>query len=178
MKIALWGIILFLFMSCNDKSVDTNKKEIKQKVFYQYEYINYAWGYNHSGWFVDSTGEVFCFNKPENWLDFDSTGTIKAEDLDRNLFNINAKCYTIDKTELAAKKNLIDSAVVGFITKPEMVMADAGTSSYYCLVYDSKTNTYKRTLLNQWGDYQMTNTAPAAKELFEWLSRINDKIAK
>ncbi|MDD2799252.1 MAG: hypothetical protein PHV20_11730 [Bacteroidales bacterium] len=32
-----------------------------QKIVFQQEYINYAWGYSHNGFFIDSTGAIYTY---------------------------------------------------------------------------------------------------------------------
>ena len=38
-----------------------------QQILFQYEYVNYAWGYQHNGFIIDNEGKILTYNNPENW---------------------------------------------------------------------------------------------------------------
>jgi hypothetical protein len=68
--------------------------------------------------------------------------------------------------------NKIDNAARGIVSDPVGVMADAGIMEYIAYVFDKKRDRYKKVVLYQWGDQQITNDAPEAAELYAWLMRM------
>ena len=75
---ALMGILLL--PSCEEVPCDCEGPE-DQPVYFEYHYQNWAWGYQESGWLIDSAGVVKGFHMPESFREADSTGLISTEDL-------------------------------------------------------------------------------------------------
>ena len=51
-------------------------------------------------------------------------------------------------------------------------MAYAEIVEYIAYVFDKKRDRYKKVVLYQWGDQQITNDAPEATELNAWLMQM------
>lgn len=146
------------------------------QIYFQYEYMNHAWGFQQHGWLIDSAGNVYCYNLPENWYEPDSNGVIEADALKANILKTDSICYSVNSTDLDIKIQLIEAAADGVLKEPVSVMADAGAFSYYAFLYDANAEKYQRILLWQTGDNLIENTSVEAKELFEWLDEINQAI--
>jgi len=168
--------LLFLLTACKDEGNDIKNDEMNQKVIFQFEYENFAWGHQHVGWFMNSSGYVFCYNLPDSWTQCDAEGFISASNMDFNLTQIDSICCFIDKIELNAKIDLIEKAAQGEITEPVHEMCDAGIAVYAGFIYNPSTEMYKRILLKQVGDFRVDNTSPEAVALFNWLDTINLRI--
>jgi hypothetical protein len=142
------------------------------KLIFQSEYTNYAWGYNHNGWMLDNTGQVKRFQKSAKWVFPDSLGYVSAFDMQKNMAacdSLMAKVTTSDYTNYARKAY---SCINGPMTKPKNTMADAGEHIYAFYVYEPGRNRYKRVILNMTGDWSQENLAPNAKEVVEWMKLI------
>ncbi|WP_167619132.1 hypothetical protein [Maribellus sediminis] len=175
-SIIMTMMVLFL-ISCNKENDDIGNLPNNQRIYFQYDYINSAWGYQHSGWLVDSSGNVFCYNNPENWIDLDSLGYISSLEMDNNIMEIDSLCYTIDKNELNNKLSLIYEASKGVISEPIHEMYDAGGAEFSGYLYNAETKMYKQVLLKLTGDYRIDNSSPESFELHEWLKSIQIEIS-
>lgn len=172
--ISIFGLACLLLNGCNKESSIDKTSILSQKLFFQYEYINYAWGFQHQGWFIDSTGKVYSYNLPESdtWNSGDENGVISASDLNENLSKAHSTGYTINTRELASKIDLINKAKLGEISEPVQVGADAGAMIYSCYTYDSSTKSYKRVILKKLGDYRVDNNSKSAYYLYKWMESV------
>jgi len=144
-----------------------------QQIYFQYEYVNYAWGYSHHGWLMDSTGAVWCYDQPAQWNFPDSSGKLPELSMMENLAEADSLCYQIPVYNLAQKIPLIEAAADGTISEPENVMADAGISGYYAWIYDKEHQRYRRILLKEEGDWERENLSEEAETLYKWLEGID-----
>lgn len=172
LKIWIMLFIPFLFISCEEE-IDTQNIEKKQLIYFQRDYRNYAWGYAHNGWFVDSAGNVISYYLPESWTEIDTLGNISDSAQLANLNISDTICYHITETELLENIGLISDAFSGTFTEPEHEMCDAGISRYYAYKYNSATKTYSSVLIKQTGDLQIDNTSEAAGQIYDWLKTVN-----
>lgn len=145
-----------------------------QEYFFLYEYINHAWGYQHNGWLMDSTGTVHYFEVPDKWMVPSTDEAIDIQGIEHYGAQSDSVITVVDKGELAAKVHLIDAAARGKLTEPENVMADAGSWSYYALRYDPGAKDYERILLKQDGDWEVDNTSEAADEIYKWMKKLTE----
>lgn len=173
--LSLLGIIAYSLASCGKDNVQ-NIQIVKQRIYFQYEYINYAWGFQHTGWMIDSSGNVYCFNKPANWYYTDSLGLITSTRMDSNLIETNSVCYKIDKDVLKEKIGLLYVAAKGKISEPSRAGYDGGNLDYLGFTYSKEDKIYKRVVLKQTGDVLIKNSSPAATQLAEWLDSLNYSI--
>jgi hypothetical protein len=167
------GLAIITLLSCYKNGDDLYFPEADQHIYFQYEYINYAWGYQHYGWLIDSTGKVFCYHNPENWNFPDSLGFINTSDMDSNISETDSICYKIDIRKLNDKTELIFNASKGKISEPVHEMYDAGGSVYSAFLYNKNTGKYKKILLKQEGDFRIENSSTEADELYTWLKSVN-----
>ncbi|MFZ4581426.1 MAG: hypothetical protein ACOYM7_02135 [Paludibacter sp.] len=171
-KTAILFLIVLFFISCSDE-FKVNLRE--QQVLFQYEYINYAWSYQHSGWFIDTSGNLISYSLPAKWSYPDSLGFVTETAIIKNLSYCSKTDYIISKSVLQSKIELIEKSAKGTLTKPRYEMADAGVQRYTAFIFNKDTKQYKRILLYQWGDELIENTSAEAKELYKWMAEINLK---
>ena len=171
MRINITGLLcLLLLAGCEKTSNDLY--DIDQLVLFQVDYINHAWGFQHSGFFVDSTGIVKSYDLPASWNYPDPDGLIAESELHDNLDKAIKDECSVDKVEIFRYLNMLDKAQSGTITDPVNVAADAGVTSYLGYIYDPARNRYKQILLRQNGDFEVTNTSKEASKIYEWLLQI------
>lgn len=164
---------LLLFSSCKSDLVLLN-----QKVYFEMHYVNAAWSHQNSGYVIDSVGNVLAFNlsqKSYAWNESDSLGYISAEAMGVNVSRCNSVIQKLDADSLAFYVRKIPAASLGRISKPQQVMADAGSISYSAFIFDAKKQRYKKVLLKIRGDWMVTNDAPEAQQLYLWMNRIGIK---
>ena len=88
-KLFLLSILILFIPGCKK---DTSISE-RQSVLFQFEYINYAWGYQHQGFIIDNKGNVLTYNNPEGWNFPDNNLNINEIQFNENL----GKCRLTDK---------------------------------------------------------------------------------
>lgn len=161
---------ILLFGSCQKSELNIKPDQI---AYFEFEYVNYAWGYTHTGWIIDNLGEILGYKLPDQWVFPDSAGYISEIDLALNLsFTNSAYKYQISTAELSQKINLIPDAAKGKLSTPKYAMADAGGWAFYCYVWDSGKNKYRRILLDLKGDSEQFNKSSAARALVSWLEKV------
>jgi hypothetical protein len=172
------GITLVLFLLASCDKFNTGDEKFEQNILFQSEHINYAWGYAHSGWIIDSTGNVHVYRLPESWNNCDSLGFISDTAMNYNIAATDSICLHIDKKDLLDKVSLIKRAAKGSYSDPEQEMYDAGIVSYYGYIYNKETKKYQRILIRQWGDIKIVNESGSAELLYDWLKSVEQKIKK
>lgn len=168
MKYTLYLLIFILSLTSCKKA---HHYEVR-KIVFQYEYINYAWGYQHQSWFIDTNGLVHLYRsdgQQENWKFPDDKGYITETDLQSDYALADTLIYQLDPTEVKQRTKLIPGISENDLTDISPVMADAGESVLYAYVWDADLQQYKRIFLAESGDLSRVNNHPNAKALTEWL---------
>ena len=162
----------FILISCNEEI-----PVLKQKIFFEKHYVNMAWIPQSTGFLIDSTGIVRQFSWVEvshSWYDPDSSGHVSSVNMDKNISYCQSGNRIIQPDTLKEYVDEIYAASKGTISMPEHVMADAGTTTYSAFIFNEKTNQYKQVLLKTDGDISITNSSPAAVDIYQWMKRIGN----
>ena len=141
-------------------------------VIFQSEYTNYAWGYNHSGWLLDNSGQVKRFQKSAKWVFADTLGYVSASDMQKNMAACDSVMAKVSASDFTAYSGKALNCVNGTMSKPQNTMADAGEHIYAFYIYDPGHNRYKRIILNMTGDWSQENLATGSKAVVEWMKTI------
>jgi hypothetical protein len=171
-KIIIIGIFLISALVCcikKNNSINEVFPKANQLVLFKVEYSNYAWGYSHSGIFIDSSGNVGYFKYPKNWHSIDTSGYISESEMNDNISQIDTFYLTVDKNILLRNFNLVQNAAEGEISKPNNSGADMGETVYSAFLYDSVVRKYKHVLIDQSGDWSSINKSPEANQILRWL---------
>lgn len=145
-------------------------------ILFQYEYINYAWGYQHSGYYIDGEGNVLKYEKPEGWNFADSDNKLSSDRLFENLNKCTISEKTIPSSELSKYSRHIENIASSKVTAPKNVGADFGSIRYYCYRYDETTDTYRGYLIRMEGDYTCENLNFYSKKVASWMEDIRKEI--
>ena len=141
-------------------------------LIFQSEYTNYAWGYNHNGWIMDSSGKVNRFQKKAAWVFPDSLGYVSAVDMQKNFSACDSVMAQISSTDFTLYAQKATSCASGPMSKATNTMADAGEHIYAFYLYEPGRNRYKRVILDMTGDWSQQNLAAKSKEIVEWMKTI------
>jgi len=174
-KISVYLAALILggmFLSCTKEKCNCEKD---QPVLFQYEHINYAWGYQHHGFMISPDGNIHGFSQPAEWKEYDSTGMISSADLEFNLNQCDTVFGTVDSDSLKKFFNQIEEIRTGEIKDTEIYMADAGTGVLSAWYWSSTDNLYERVFLISHGDMNLENTNGKVDKLVEWLKKTGQK---
>jgi len=158
--------ILMALGSCGENEYDPPES---QPVYFEYNYINFAWGYQHHGWLIDGNGFVRYFESPDSFRTADSSGYITLEDLEFNLGQTDSIIDQVDRKELEEYVDCISGAASGEIGELKNIAADAGTSVLTCYRYDGSRDRYQQVFLAQSGDWEQFNLSAEAEKLVTWL---------
>ena len=171
----LMVLLLLLLTRCGKSDVDPCHclPDQGQPVWFQYRYVNHAWGYQDHGWLIDGSGRVRYFEYPSDFRTPDSTGYLSREDLEHNLAQTDSLITTIGQEELEAHTALIPAAAAGEIGERTHRAYDAGTSTLACYLYNSEKDAYRYILLGISGDWEQFNLSEEAGDLVEWLRQFN-----
>ncbi len=141
------------------------------KIIFDCYYANAAWGYQLSGVYIDSTGQIFKYNRNGNpWLpDSVKSGANVYPQSDLMEKYLNTELVgKIGQKMLDEKIQLIKSAATGTISNKATAF-DAGERSCVAYIYNRNAKSYRAITLGSKGDVTTINSAPAAQELYAWL---------
>lgn len=143
-----------------------------QRVVFEADYQNWAWGYACGGVYVTADGTLHSF---------DCSGTATVDGPRRrpgmteaDLLASYGKDTVIGKVPVALlveKFGLVSSAERGALTM-ESMCADAGTRTYRAFRFDPATKAYAPITLGADGDLAMRNTEPSGETLVDWLAAL------
>jgi hypothetical protein len=170
------SIIILIMQSCEwdylgDKNTDDNSLPKNQDYYFEVQYLNFAWGYNHHGLYIDKDGNCFSYkfnSNVEPWQHKSDSGFTKVELENKFSQNKEFKIKIDDKT-LNDKINLISLAKAGKLTDGQHICADFGAITYIAYEFDKKDSLYKPIYLYQAGDLAFKNLSVAANTLYRWL---------
>lgn len=158
--------VLFILLGCKEEYKPT---KLNQEVLFKTEYVNYAWGYQHHGLLVDSSGNVWSYHLPKEWNFADADGYISLEDMKDNYYQTEQTSITINKDTLQRYYNKLTKAAYGDLSEPKTEMFDAGSTSFSGFIYHPKTKQYKEVLIRQIGDVYIENKSIEAMQIYNWL---------
>lgn len=172
MKEKIYILILLttlFFVSCDDKLREGSQVDC----YFQYEYVNYAWGFNHSGFTITPAGEVFSFDKSTPWV-FADNDKLTLTALTKNI-EASMKIDTlINKTDIELYQQLAHYAMFGKLSEPVSRGADMGERICKIIIPDVviPQNGYSEVILTENGDFDRFNLSPEAVLIATWLIQV------
>jgi len=174
MKLTFKNIILILslilLISGCKKNYVISKKQV---ILFQYEYINYAWGYQHNGFLIDTAGNVLIYNNPEGWNFPDKDFGLSEIQMRENIDSCSQSGKKIPKEELKKYSGYINNIALSKITAMKNIAADAGTTEFICYQFSENTGMYKGFLIKREGDFTCENLNFFSKKVASWMKEIN-----
>ncbi len=164
-------LLIVILCSCNNNDDALIPVNEDQLILFQFEYRNSAWGYQHSGWFIDNKGNVKEYNLPTEWRWNNDSNFISKDSLAFNYAQANTLIGNINLQELEDKKLLITATINGILSSKMCPGADMGSFSFYSYYWDASKKMYQKQLLNLTGDCEQYNTTIEAIELTAWLTK-------
>jgi hypothetical protein len=177
MKSFLVKIILItltvLFITCCKKN---NVISDKQSILFQFDYVNYAWGYQHNGFIIDNEGNVLSNSNSEDWNFPDNDFTLSENQVVENIKKCAQTGKKIPKEELQKYANYIKNIASSKVTALKNVAFDRGSSEFICYQFLESTGTYKGYLIKMEGDFTCENLNFYSKKVVAWMKDINNCI--
>jgi hypothetical protein len=132
------------------------------------EYLNYAWGYFHNGWLIDSGGNIRSYSlKISDSLEALSGNPTRAN-LDKMLSFSKPTGKKIPADSLNTMVALLQEASYGTMSYAPRC-ADAGIVMYAGIFFDSANSRYQKVVCVQGGDQTGCNSSSSAKVIARWL---------
>ena len=156
--------VLIIFAGCEVIN------DLHPTALFEIQYVNYAWGYQHSGSIIDASGDVREFDLPSVWNYPDSEGYISKADMDENLAQLGEITCTVNQRDLVYYSDKLANAQNGKLTTPEHKMCDFGSLSYSGYIYEPGKNRYRHVLIRQTGDFYVANKSREASDIYQWLT--------
>jgi len=166
-------LLLILFFPGCKKSYMISEK---QTIIFQYDYINYAWGYQHNGYIIDNEGNILTYNNPEDWNFMDKDMILTDKQVAGNIAKCQASGKKISPDELQKYTSYIKNIASSEVTASKNVAADAGTAEYLCFQYSGSTDSYKGYIIRTEGDFTRNNLNFYSKKVALWMKDINSSL--
>ena len=166
-------ILLVVFTTACQKNNGLNEK---QTILFQFEYINYAWGYQHTGYFIDKEGNVLTYHNPQEWNFPDNDLLLSDKLFAENIARCSLSSMKISKEELQKYSNYIKNISSSKVTALKNIAADAGSSEFICFQMSEKTGQYKGYVIKMEGNFTCENLNFFSKKVVSWMKGISRSI--
>lgn len=174
-KLLLKVFIFISFFAISNCSLNQSEDSADTQTYlFEVEHINQAWGYEHNGFYIDKTGDVFCYNytdQDEPWNPA-ARDHFSAAELKNKYSHSKSLCDKVDFITLKEKRLMIPLAMEGNYSDTTSEGADMGTIAFICYKYNSNDNLYTPIILEVYGDYAFKNESAAANNLVKWLGSV------
>jgi hypothetical protein len=173
-KIILITFLLLSSSGCKKKSVINEK----QAILFQLDYVNYAWGYQHNGYFIDSEGNILTYYNPPEWNFPDKELSLSDAQIAQNISRCIISGKKVPKDELQKYSNYIRNfASTKVSALKNEGAADAGSLEFICYQFMADKKSYKGTIIKMEGDFSCENLNFFTKKVTEWMRDINRSLA-
>lgn len=179
MKLALVRLllILLLFIHLSGCKKDHTVSQ-GQKILFQQEHVNYAWGYQHYGFIIDGEGNVLTYDNPDKWNFPDKNNSLTDLQVNENISLCKLTGRKIPKAELQKYANYINLIASSKVTAPKHAAADMGSLVYYCYQYSESSSAYKVATIKMEGDIECENLNFFSKRVVAWMKDISLNIVR
>ncbi|MFZ1683243.1 MAG: hypothetical protein WAU88_03840 [Candidatus Zixiibacteriota bacterium] len=183
MKTLILVLALAFLVACNGTGpTDDNSIPNSQSIIAGWQYVNWAWGYNHGARYIDRDGNQLAVS----YQLADSLWQLAAqEDLtiaQMNLLLSKAQhvSVTIPKDSVRAAAKLARLSASGPYSDTSMVGADMGANEWFGFVFNEDTKMYHRIMLKVDGDWKFENQSASAAKLVAIIEnyRLIEAVAK
>ena len=169
------AVSLVLIMTGCKKNNTLNDRQI---IFFQFDYINYAWGYQHNGYIIDREGNILTYTNPEKWNFPDDDFNLNEQQVAENISYCLKSSKKISKEELQRYALHIKNIASSKVTAPKNVSADAGSYEFICFQYSEYSGTYKGYIMKTEGDFTSENLNFFSKKIVSWMRTVNNSLPK
>lgn len=173
MRFAVIMLLIIAAGSCRKN----NSVNDSQLVLFQYEYVNYAWGYQHSGFIIDQEGRVLTYSQPEGWHFPGKEMELSSDEIEDNISKCTDTGILIDPAELRRYSSYITNLAKSDVSALKNTGADMGTVEYVCYTLNEANGRYTRHLIRMEGDFTRENLNIYAKKVTAWMKDLNTRIA-
>ncbi len=150
----------------------SSRPSIEQEYLFEFYHINFAWGFQMSGMYIDKQGNVYTYNHSHSPWKPSRDNLLTVNDLQEKYAHKKEHVNSIEQSQLHNMYKLIERAGTGKISAPKRRCADFGAGSYSAYMYNKESMSYIPVLLYQFGDVAKKNLSEEAEILYEWLFKV------
>jgi hypothetical protein len=165
-------VMVLLLASCKKEQILSGN----QKILFQVDYINDAWGHEHSGYFIDINGNVFTYKNPAEWNNYDNNYIVSEDRLNQNLSRCQVSDIKIPDQDLLKYSSYIKNLASSKVSARRNMANDAGKTEFICYQFSESTKTYHGSLIKLEGDYVSENLNFYTRRVTSWLRNISEDI--
>jgi hypothetical protein len=165
-------ILLILGLGCLGCEKEAYDAPALQPVYFEYHYVNHAWGYQNYGWLVDREGTIRGYAYPDGYNLVTHGDYLSQEQLEFNLSTTDTILGKISPSAFNKHMDLIPAAAEGGLGELQCPGADRGAAVFSCYFYESEMDAYRYVLLSLQGDCEQKNLAKKAGDLADWLEGV------
>lgn len=170
-------MLFFITLSLGCKRELKLTKNTTKTILLESQYINFAWGYQHTVNMIDTNGIVRRYDNNnyniELWKSVDSFGYISEIDLQYNYNLCDSLIGNLNMDTIRQCVNLISGVTTDNLSARTNEGADAGVVGYYCYIWDENKHKYKRLFLAQCGDWKQVNNNMNAQTILHLIWKNN-----
>ena len=174
LNIKIYPVILLAVLSAGCRKNITQAE--KQSMLFEFEHISYDMEYQHSGFIIDSDGNVFTYHNPESWNFPDKDLMISAQQVEQNLAMCKRSRIRVTEQELGKYSAHIKNIAASKVTALRNVSDNSGSGEYICYLYNGNTGYYKGTIIKMEGDFTCENLNFYSRKVYDWMREINWKL--
>ena len=170
--IIFFSLIILFSAGCKKNHVPSDE----QQIFFQMDYINYAWGYQHYGFLIDAEGYILTYDNPEKWNFTDSNYNLTDDQMAENISMCMKSGVKLPVEEVAKYAAFISNIASSKITAIRNSGADAGSLQFICYRFRENSPVYRGSLIKMEGDFSCENLNFYSKKVIAWMKDINENL--
>lgn len=147
-------------------------------ILFQVDYVNDVREYEHSGFFIDSEGNVYRYKNPANWIFPDKDFVLTESQIRDNTENCEADSIKIAIDELQKYSKYIKNITLSKVTAFKNAAAKTGSVKYICYQHIDGSEIYKGSILKMEGEYTCENLNFFTRKVTSWLKNFTDTVKK
>jgi hypothetical protein len=156
------------------QSAPSQPKEAEQRVACEVSYLNHAWGFQHSGVYIDPTGSVGEFNyaaKDSQWAP-NRGQPLTQGDLREKYLPGNKVIGKVCPDQMIWLRTELNKVRYSPVSEPTHAASDAGMNYTQCWIFTSDAAPGQNVRLRETGDFESRNLAETAPALANWIEAV------
>ncbi len=148
--------------------------ETGQQVICEVSHVNAAWGFQHSGIYIDPTGSVGEFRyAAEDSRSVPNRGQPMTQVDLRNKYQPGRRAIgQVCPARMIWLREQLNDVRYAPASKPTHASFDAGMQFTQCWLFESESKPGQHVLLRETGDFESRNLAEAAPALANWIEAV------
>jgi hypothetical protein len=149
-------------------------EEPDQQVVCEFSHVNAAWGFQHSGIYIDPTGSIGEFNySADDSRSVPNRGQPMTQGDLREKYRPGRRIIgKVCPDQMIWLRDQLNTVRYSPSSKPTHAASDAGTQFTQCWMFDSDSDPGQYIPLRESGDFESRNLADAAPALANWIEAV------